>query len=142
MKASAECVPLLARGVRAASRARVVPGENAVLVGTGEFAEVARIAFAEAGAVVTMVPGIDGLPAPAEASLLIDATGDPEVILTLLERAAKTARIVLMETTRGRTVDVDFYRTVHLRGLEVIGVGEPEPTDVAAAEALLARIRA
>jgi threonine dehydrogenase-like Zn-dependent dehydrogenase len=142
MNDRAERVRLLARGLRAASRARVERGERAVIVGSGALAELVGVAFSGAGAVVTMLPRVEDVPALAAATVAVDTTGDPEVILGLLERVAQMGRVVLLETTRGRTVDVDFYRAVHLRGLQVVGVAEPEAEDVAAAEELVAHARA
>jgi threonine dehydrogenase-like Zn-dependent dehydrogenase len=120
-------LPLLRMAVRAVRLARPASGESALVTGSGQLAKLALLALADAR--VRAVQAADGMAAaPAAApDIAVDTTGDPAVIVALLERVARCGRVVLMGTTRGRTADVDFYRTVHQRGLEVIGVSDAHP---------------
>ncbi len=56
----------------------------------------------------------------ADVPVVIEATGSPEAVASALEVAARRGRVVLLGSTRGTTV-VDFYSTVHRKGLTVVG---------------------
>ena len=58
------------------------------------------------------------------APVVVDTTGDPAVILSVFDQVPRRGRVVLVGASGGRTADVDFYRTVHQRGLEVTGVDD------------------
>ena len=131
-----------ALAVRAVRRLRASRGERAAIIGCGPVAELLRAALEEAGVEV-----VDGAATPEgslrdDVTLVLETTGDPNVITGLLERAPRLARVALMGPTAGRVADVDFYRTVHQGGLEVIGLSETipaAPEDVALARELLRR---
>jgi len=131
----AALLPLLSVAARAVRLARPREGTHAVVLGQGTFAEIVALALRATGVpfvVVSMsVPDShsDGTPASiaAEPDIAIDTSGDPALVLQLFERAARLARVVLAGSPRGRAVDVDLYRTVHQRGLEVIGVSDDGP---------------
>jgi hypothetical protein len=131
-----------ALAVRAVRRLRASRGERAAIIGSGPLAELLRTALEEAG--VEVVEGAvtpEGSPRD-DVTLVLETTGDPNVIAGLLERAPRLARVALMGPTAGRVADVDFYRTVHQGGLEVIGLSETipaAPEDVALARELLRR---
>ena len=54
-------------------------------------------------------------------SVVIDATGNPNVIPIALELCKERGRVVILGSPRGVTKEIDFYKTVHKRGLQVIG---------------------
>ena len=76
-------------------------------------AEVRRLAAAQERAPLAMVGAV------------VDTTGDPDVIRAALERVADLGIVVLAGEPAGRSLDVDFYSTVHRRGLVVAGVAGP-----------------
>lgn len=141
-------LPLAAVAVRAARRVGARAGD-ACVVGTGVLAELVAQALRAAG--------LPRVTAAAEVAaelpgVVVDTTGDPAVIAELLERTPRRGRIALVGACGGRTVDVDFYRTVHQRGLEVIGIhafgplsaiasDDDRASDLAAAETLLRAAR-
>ena len=55
------------------------------------------------------------------ASVVIEATGSPQLVVTAFQCAAARGRVVLLGSTRGDTESVNFYRDVHRKGLLVIG---------------------
>jgi len=55
------------------------------------------------------------------AAVVIEATGNPDAILTAFACAKHFGRVVLLGSTRGETDHVNFYRDVHRKGLTVIG---------------------
>jgi len=127
---AAALLPLAGVAARAARLAGIRVGEPARVIGGGSLAELVAAALRAAGArevAVTPEPGAD-LP-----TVVVDTTGDPAMILRLLESAPRLARVVLAGPSRGRTIDVDFYRTVHQRGLEVLGVHDFGPLSAIAA---------
>lgn len=69
-----------------------------------------------------------GLPANDGPVLAVETTGEPAAIVALLELMARMGRIALVGPSRGRTAEVDFYSTVHRRGLVVVGIPEPLPS--------------
>lgn len=71
------------------------------------------------------------LPLGEEWSRAVDATGDPEAIVRLLDAMAPMGRIALVGPSRGRTVSADLYSTVHRRGLLVIGIPAPPSVTMA-----------
>lgn len=54
------------------------------------------------------------------ADVVIEATGNPEAIPAALDMAARFGRVVLLGSPRGMST-VDFYTSVHRRGLTVVG---------------------
>ncbi|UCD36744.1 MAG: zinc-binding alcohol dehydrogenase [Fidelibacterota bacterium] len=65
-----------------------------------------------------------GDPQLEEAGLfevVIEAAGVPEAVVQAFELASPFGRVILLGSIRGRTEQVDFYTTVHRKGLTVIG---------------------
>jgi 2-desacetyl-2-hydroxyethyl bacteriochlorophyllide A dehydrogenase len=54
-------------------------------------------------------------------SVVVEATGHPQAILTAFALAKQHGRVILLGSTRGETEQVNFYRDVHKKGLTVIG---------------------
>jgi hypothetical protein len=106
---------------RTAHVVRAGAGDAASVIGCGMFARLIEAALRCAGlekVTVVSAPGAD------LASVVVDTTGDPGVVLSVFDRVPRRGRVVLVGASGGRTADVDFYRTVHQRGLEVIGVDD------------------
>lgn len=57
----------------------------------------------------------------AGAEVVIELTGAPAAVVTAFQLAAPRGRVVLAGSTRGVTSEVNFYRDVHKKGLQVIG---------------------
>ncbi len=145
---AAETAALLPVAAVAARAARLVggrAGDAAQVIGNGILAELVGEALRAAGLARVTVASAPGADLP---HVVVDTTGDPAVISTLLEGTPRLGCVALVGASRGRTVDVDFYRTVHQRGLEVVGVhdfgpfspiavGEERIRDLAAAAVLV-----
>jgi 2-desacetyl-2-hydroxyethyl bacteriochlorophyllide A dehydrogenase len=54
-------------------------------------------------------------------AVVIEATGHPDAVSTALDTAGWGARVVLLASTRGETLNVNFYRDVHKKGLILYG---------------------
>jgi threonine dehydrogenase-like Zn-dependent dehydrogenase len=54
------------------------------------------------------------------AEVVIEATGNPEVIPMALDLAAEGGRVVLLGSLRGK-IEMDAYSTVHRKGISLIG---------------------
>jgi L-iditol 2-dehydrogenase len=87
-----------------------------------------RLDFArDAGADATLVAGENTLQQVAElcqaqgATIVIEATGVPEAVLTAFELTKPFGRVILLGSSRGETERVNFYHHVHRKGLTVIG---------------------
>lgn len=133
------------QGVR---KARVELGESVVVIGAGLIGLLAmqlarlngalpviavdtnerRLAFAREVGVDATVKVDDHLAATIAqqceapgAAVVIEATGQPEAILTALSLAKPDGRVILLGSTRGETEQVNFYRDIHKKGLTVIG---------------------
>jgi threonine dehydrogenase-like Zn-dependent dehydrogenase len=124
----------VALGLRLVRRMRARSGERAAIVGGGPLAETLRAVLEGAGVRVEALdmPTSEAL---ARVTLVVDVTGVPDVRTALLEHAPRLARVAFVGAGAGRLADVDFYRTVHQRGLEVTGLSETTP---AAADAVAA----
>lgn len=59
--------------------------------------------------------------APAGFDVVIEATGDPEPVVTAMSLAAPGGRVVLLGSTRGLVEHFDPYGDIHLKGITVIG---------------------
>lgn len=59
--------------------------------------------------------------APSGFDVVIEATGDPEPVLTAMSLAAPGGRVVLLGSTRGLVEHFDPYGDIHLKGITVIG---------------------
>jgi hypothetical protein len=56
---------------------------------------------------------------------VVDTTGDPEVIAAATRRLADLGTLVLAGEALGRTIALNFYPDVHVRGLRLVGVPPP-----------------
>jgi len=56
---------------------------------------------------------------------IVDTTGDPRVILDAARRIAALGTVVLVGEGLGRTVEMNLYPDVHVRGLRLVGVSPP-----------------
>jgi 2-desacetyl-2-hydroxyethyl bacteriochlorophyllide A dehydrogenase len=54
------------------------------------------------------------------AEVVIEATGNPDVVPAALDLAVEGGRVVLLGSLRGK-VEIDAYSTVHRRGISIIG---------------------
>jgi 2-desacetyl-2-hydroxyethyl bacteriochlorophyllide A dehydrogenase len=52
---------------------------------------------------------------------VIEATGVPDAVPSALKLAARLGHVVLLGSTRGETLNVNFHRDVHKKGLTIIG---------------------
>jgi threonine dehydrogenase-like Zn-dependent dehydrogenase len=135
-------VSQVALGFRAVRRLRPRAGERAVVVGVGPLGAAVRAVLTDVGVHAGVTEAVPGSETLDGVTLLIDTTGDPAVIAALLETAPPLSRVGLLASNGGGLADVDFYRTVHQRGLDVVGVSDatpPAPEDVRAAEDLARR---
>jgi hypothetical protein len=58
-------------------------------------------------------------------SAVVDTTGDPEVIAAATRRLADLGTLVLAGEALGRTIALNLYPDVHVRGLRLVGVPPP-----------------
>lgn len=108
---------------RAMDKARLRRGERVLIIGDGPVTQALATATADR----------EGLPSVVEnapetlvgVAIIFVATGEPSTIAAVLERAPRFARIILVTSVAEATTDVDFYRTVHLKCLELVGVSLP-----------------
>ncbi len=146
LKASAP-FGLVSVGVTGARYARIDLGESVLVIGLGPVGLYAAQSAKLAGGfpVLGLDPvasrreqaralGIDGVyanPVELEAghplmagkapTIVIEATGRPDVIPLAFRLCRRNGRVVLLGSTRGATPQVDFYNDVHRKGLTVIG---------------------
>jgi L-iditol 2-dehydrogenase len=126
------------QGVR---KGRVEIGDRVAVIGAGLIGllaiQWARVAGASRVIAVDLAPdrrelaqsfGADealepGSPEGAsnDVSLVIEATGAPSAIVEAFSICGARGRVVLLGSTRGPVPNVDFYGSVHKKGLEVIG---------------------
>ena len=133
------------QGVR---KARIELGESVVVIGAGLIGLLAIQLAKLSGAVPVVAVDIDtrrlefartvGADATVRAdenttrhvaalcdsegaATVIEATGNPEAILTAFSLTRKHGRVVLLGSTRGETEQVNFYRDVHKKGITLIG---------------------
>lgn len=135
-------VSISLQGVR---KAQVQLGECVAVIGLGLIGNFAGQVSAAAGA--TRVVGIDpvaarralaqqcGFTATYASSeqtsgrlpeVIIEATGHPAVINEALRLAPPGARVILLGSSRGQTAQVNFYKDVHRKGLQIIGAHESQ----------------
>ncbi|MBN1675045.1 MAG: zinc-binding alcohol dehydrogenase [Kiritimatiellae bacterium] len=58
-------------------------------------------------------------------AVVLEVTGAPEPVNTVLQLAGRGGRVVLLACTRGETEKVNFYRDVEVKGLTVVGAYNP-----------------
>ena len=126
------------QGVR---KAGIQLGWNVAIVGLGPIGSLASQFARSAGA--TFVAGIDrrkwrcelamecGIDKTAtsiekadfneDIDVFIEATGNPETIPGVLALVKKMGKVILLGSHRGVTSQIDFYNTVHKKGLTIIG---------------------
>lgn len=128
---------------------RIVLGESAVVFGAGIVGLLALQILRAAGAQELICVdlsderlkmaeelGATAIANPAETDLLafvkevtdgelaevvIDATGNPKVMVPALQVAATLGRIVVLGSPRGDSPPLDLYSDLHCRGLQVLG---------------------
>ena len=142
---------LLAIAMQGARKARIELGEPVAVLGAGLIGLLAmrlaqlsgglpvvgidideeRLALAEGFGADSVMMGGDGIQRRFRqelgadgASVVIEATGLPALVVTAFQLAAAGGRVVLLGSTRGETASVNFYRDVHRKGLQVIGSHE------------------
>ncbi len=126
------------QGVR---KAEIQPGMIVAIIGLGPIGSLANQLARCVGA--TFIAGIDthkwrcelamecGIDKAAtsieevnlagEVDVVIEATGNPETIPKVLTLVKKMGRVILLGSHRGVTSQVDFYNSVHKKGLTIIG---------------------
>lgn len=142
---------LLAIAMQGVRKARIELGESVAVLGAGVVGILAmrlaqlsgavpvvgidlderRLELAKrVGADETLIGG-DGAPdklrallGAAGADVVIELTGAPAAVVTAFQLAAPRGRVVLAGSTRGLSNEVNFYRDVHKKGLQVIGAHE------------------
>jgi hypothetical protein len=99
----------------AAAAVSGVPGDQIAVTGGGLIARLIR-----------RLLGIreDGTAAVAMPLAVVDTTGDPEALVASTRRLADRGMLVLAGEPKGE-LDLDLYRDVHLRGLELVGIAPP-----------------
>lgn len=88
-----------------------VPAERIEITGTGFIA----------GAVRRLV-GVNGQLSGARPSAVVETTGDPERVLAATRRVDDMGTLLLAGESIERSIDLDVYPDIHLRGLQVVGV--------------------
>jgi 2-desacetyl-2-hydroxyethyl bacteriochlorophyllide A dehydrogenase len=95
------------------------------VIGVDIIASRGRVAAA--GGVVAINPGeVDPVSVVREmtggrmAEVVIEATGNPEVVPMALEVAAEGGRVILLGSLRGK-IEIDAYSTIHRKGISLIG---------------------
>jgi hypothetical protein len=68
---------------------------------------------------------------------VIETTGEPSTVGAACRRVADLGVVILAGEAAGRTVRIDLYPDVHLRGLELVGVGETPPAPAGDAQSRL-----
>jgi threonine dehydrogenase-like Zn-dependent dehydrogenase len=72
---------------------------------------------------------------------IVETTGDPAAIAAATARVADMGTVALAGEPLGRTLSLDVYTDVHVRGLRLVGIGRPEAgSDVAAPRDCLATL--
>jgi hypothetical protein len=56
---------------------------------------------------------------------IVDTTGDPARLVELTRRLADLGTLVLVGEPLGRSLDMQLYPDVHVRGLRLVGVSAP-----------------
>ena len=86
-----------------------------------------RVQVAAASGIQALNPGeVDVAQVVSEvtggrmAEVVIEATGNPQVVPTALDLAAEGGRVVLLGSLRGK-IEIDAYSTVHRKGISLIG---------------------
>lgn len=140
-----ELAAISLQGVR---KARIELGEEVLIIGAGVIGQLAAQFSKLAGGIPVVIAdfiefrlekalesGVDlrmnlsevsveegfrrfvGAPS---APVVIEATGNPEAIITALRAARRLGRVVLLGSTRGETT-INFYSLVHRKGVSIIG---------------------
>lgn len=97
----------------AAAVADLSPGSIEV-IGSGLIAHLVRV-----------LVGDDSVRSAEHPGAVVDATGDPAVIVDAARRVADLGTVVLVGEPLGRRVEMNIYEDVHMRGLTLVGVASP-----------------
>jgi hypothetical protein len=103
---------LLGVALRAVDAVADVPGELVEVTGAGFVAGAVRRLL---GSTSTAMSGHRPLA-------VVDTTGDPEQLVAATRRLDDLGVLALAGESAGRSVDLDLYPDVHLRGLCIVGV--------------------
>jgi hypothetical protein len=119
---------------------RLAAGRDPTAVAAGAFLGVAREAGAVGarargtvevvgngliGAYVRRLVALHDRSDGDRPSVVVDTTGNPDLIRAALERVSDLGTVVLAGEAAGRTLDLDLYSSVHKRGLVLAGVAPP-----------------
>jgi hypothetical protein len=116
---AAATLALLVVAEAAAANLEGITPDSIEIVGRGLIAQQVR-------ALVKDPSGSNGWSTPIERPrAIVDATGDPSVILDATQRVANLGTVVLLGESLGRTAEMNLYPDVHIRGLTLIGVAPP-----------------
>jgi hypothetical protein len=128
---TAATLALLAVAHAAVAAAEGVSSDSIEVIGSGLIALQVRALlghrFSEAARPSLERPGA-----------IVDATGDPRVIVDATRRVADLGTVVLVGESLGRKAEMNLYADVHLRGLTLVGV----PSPLQRADALFAETNA
>jgi threonine dehydrogenase-like Zn-dependent dehydrogenase len=89
------------------------------------------------GIVARLVRALVGVAPAEQPGAIVDTTGDPAAIASALGRVADLGTVVLAGESLGRQADLDLYRTVHVRGLTLVGIAPPAAGGSGQADAAL-----
>lgn len=73
---------------------------------------------------------------------VVDATGDPRMLVSATERLADGGTLVMAGEPLGRETEINLYKHVHVRGLRIVGIKRPGGTSPRSVEAYLPAPRA
>ena len=105
---------LLSVAHHAATAVADLPPGSIEVIGSGLIAHVVRLLVG------------DGSGRSAERPrAVVDATGDPAVIVDATRRVADLGTVVLVGEALGRRTEMNVYEDVHMRGLTLVGVAPP-----------------
>lgn len=85
----------------------------------------------------TVMPATGDDPRPAA---IVDATGDPVMIVEMTRRLADRGTLVLVGEPLGRSLGMELYPDVHVRGLRLVGVASPRLGDGVGADKRLVEL--
>jgi threonine dehydrogenase-like Zn-dependent dehydrogenase len=109
---------LMAVAQAAVAATESVSSDSIEIIGSGMIALQVRALLEHRGA------------EPARAYLerpeaIVDATGDPRVLVDATQRVADLGRVVLIGESLGRIAEMNLYPDVHMRGVTLVGVPPP-----------------
>jgi hypothetical protein len=105
---------LLAVAAEAAAALDGVARDRIDVVGRGFSSALVR-------RVLELAPGDEALPPAA----IVDASGDVAAVVAATRRLAPLGTLVVMGESSGRSLEIDLYPDVHVRGLRLVGAPLP-----------------